>query len=238
MAARIRRLSFLPGAQAATGATVIIDVFRAFSLVPWALHRGARCVVPVRTEEEALSWRHRDCGVLLAGERDGKPLPQFDFGNSPSQIRSADLAGRVLVHRTSAGTQGLLAALDAGAAPVIAGSFLTAGATVRYLLSTGAREISLVAMGWNARDEALEDVLCAEYLEARLRGETPDFSAMRSLIRKDATGMRFFDSALPWFPEADFDACIELDRFDSAIVAIPDETFGIRLEAACVTDSV
>ena len=118
------------------------------------------------------------------------------------------------------------------------GSFLTAGATVRYLLSTGAREISLVAMGWNARDEALEDVLCAEYLEARLRGENPDFSAMRSLIRKDATGMRFFDSALPWFPEADFDACIELDRFDSAIVAIPDETFGIRLEAVCATDSV
>lgn len=238
MVPRIRRLSFLPGAQAATGATVIIDVFRAFSLVPWALDRGASCVVPVRTEEEALGWRRRDSGVLLAGERDGKPLPEFDFGNSPSQIRSADLTGHVLVHRTSAGTQGLLAALDAGAAPVLAGSFLTATATIRFLLSTGVEEISLVAMGWNARDEALEDVLCAEYLEARLRGENPDFSAMRSVIREDATGRRFFDSALPWFPEADFDACIELDRFDSAVVAVPDVKFGIRLVAVRSTDPV
>ena len=95
-----------------------------------------------------------------------------------------------------------------------------------------------MAMGWNARDEALEDILCAEYLEARLRGENPEFSAMRSAIREDATGRRFFDPALSWFPEADFDACIALDLFDSAVVAVPDKTFGIRLEAVRDADPV
>ena len=146
MVPRIRMLSFLEGAEAATGACVVIDVFRAFSLVPWALMGGARMVVPVRTEAEALAWKRRDPTVLLAGERDGKPLPGFDFGNSPSEIRRADLAGRVLIHRTSAGTQGLLAALEAGAFPVLAGSFLTAGATIRYLKSLELSELSIVAM--------------------------------------------------------------------------------------------
>ncbi|MGD8424107.1 MAG: 2-phosphosulfolactate phosphatase [Gammaproteobacteria bacterium] len=232
MVPRIRMLSFLEGAEAATGACVVIDVFRAFSLVPWALMGGARMVVPVRTEAEALAWKRRDPTVLLAGERDGKPLPGFDFGNSPSEIRRADLAGRVLIHRTSAGTQGLLAALEAGAFPVLAGSFLTAGATIRYLKSLELSELSIVAMGWNARDEALEDVLCAEFLKARLLGEHPDFGALRSEIREHPTGQRFFDPRLPWFPEEDFEHCMELDRYDSAIVATVDDAYGIRLQAA------
>lgn len=223
-------LSYLQGARAAQGPTVIIDVFRAFSLVPWAIARGANRVVPVRTEDEARAWRERDATVLLAGERDGKPLPGFDFGNSPSAIRSADLTGRVLIHRTSAGTQGLLAALEAGASPVLAGSFLTAGATIRYLRSMDADEVSLVAMGWNARDAALEDILCADYLRAGLKEQPQDFREIRSRIRDDPTGRRFFDPHMPWFPEEDFDACIDLDRFDTAIVAVADETWGIRLE--------
>lgn len=227
---KIRMLSFLEGARAATGAAVVIDVFRAFSLVPWAMLNGARTIVPVRTAAEALAWRERKPGVLLAGERDGKPLPGFDFGNSPSAIRDAALEDRILIHRTSAGTQGLLAAIEAGASPVLTGSFLNASATVRHLRASGADSISLVAMGWNAEEAALEDTLCADYLRALLRGEAPDFQAMRQQIREDATGRRFFDPALPWFPEADFDACIDLDRFDSAVVAVRDDAWGVRLQ--------
>lgn len=228
----IHRLSFLDGARSATGAAVVIDVFRAFSLVPLALLQGARRVVPVRTEEEARAWRDRSPDILIAGERDGKPLPGFDFGNSPSAILEADLSGRVLVHRTSAGTQGLLAAIEAGAAPVLAASFLNAAATARHLQKIGASEISLVAMGWNASEEALEDTLCADYLRALLLGREPDFRRIRQMIREDPTGRRFFDPDLPWFPEPDFAACMDLDRFDMAIVAVPDSVYGVRLERA------
>lgn len=230
MKQNIRMLSFLEGARAATGAAVVIDVFRAFSLVPWAMMSGAATIVPVRTAAEALAWRERNPEVLLAGERDGKPLPGFDYGNSPSAIRDTNLEGRILIHRTSAGTQGLLAAFEAGASPVIAGSFLNASATVRYLRASGSDSISLVAMGWNGEEAALEDTLCADYLRALLRGEAADFQAMRRQIREDASGRRFFDPALPWFPEADFDACIAVDRFDSAITAVRDDVWGVRLQ--------
>lgn len=52
-----RRRQGLDRARRARGVAVIIDVFRAFSLVPWALARGARRVVSVATLEEAIALR-------------------------------------------------------------------------------------------------------------------------------------------------------------------------------------
>ena len=229
MIPRTEILEGLEGARAARGIAVIIDVFRAFSLAPWALARGAPYIVPVGTPEEALALRAEIPGCRLAGERDGRPLPGFDYGNSPDEISRADLAGRVLVHRTSAGVQGLLAAREADT--VLAASFLTAGATAAWIRDQGAPTVSLVAMGWNGREPALEDRACAEYLAAALAGDAPDFEPLRAAIRDDPTGRRFFDPELPWFPRADFDACIALDRFDFAVVARPDHRYGLRLEA-------
>ena len=229
MTPRPETLEGLEGARAARGVAVIIDVFRAFSLAPWALARGAPYIVPVGTPEEALALRPKIPGCRLAGERDGQPLPGFDYGNSPDEISRADLDGRVLVHRTSAGVQGLLAAREADT--VLAASFLTAGATAEWIRRQGAATVSLVAMGWNGCEPALEDQACAEYLAAALAGEAPDFEPLRAAIRDDPTGRRFFDPSLPWFPEADFDACIALDRFDFAVVARRDERYGLRLEA-------
>ena len=57
----------------------------------------------------------------------------------------------------------------------------------------------------------------------------PAFEGLREAIRADPTGQRFFDPALPWFPEPDFDQCIALDVFDFALVAEPDEEFEVRL---------
>jgi hypothetical protein len=38
----------------------------------------------------------------------GLPPEGFDFGNSPSRIADLDLRGRDLIHRTGAGTQGIV----------------------------------------------------------------------------------------------------------------------------------
>lgn len=204
-------LHLLEGARRATGVAVIIDVFRAFTLAPCAFARGADRILPVATPGDALALKVADPALLLAGERDGRPLPGFDFSNSPAEILRADLAGRSLVLRTSAGVQGLLAAEAAD--EVITGSFVNAAAIVSWLRDRRPSRVSLVCMGWNAAERAAEDEACAAYLRAGLGGEFPEFGPIRAQLRADPSGARFFDPAKPWFPEADFATCMQVSAY-------------------------
>jgi 2-phosphosulfolactate phosphatase len=207
----IRTLHLIEGARQATGLTVVIDVFRAFTLAPCAFARGARRILPVATAEEALALKQADPALLLAGERDGRPLPGFDFPNSPAAILRADLAGCTLVMRTSAGVQGLLA-VDADS-EVVTGSFINAGAVAAWVRQRRPETVSLVCMGWNGSERTAEDEACAEYLAAAIDGATPDFAAIRARLRRDPCGAKFFDPARPWFPPEDFAACMRLSLY-------------------------
>jgi len=207
----IRVLHLLDGAVRASGVAVIIDVFRAFSLAPYAFMQGAASLFPVGTPEEALAMKAADPALLLAGERDGRPLPGFDYSNSPAAIRRADLRGRRIALRTSAGIQGLLAARQAE--EVITGSFVNAPAIIAWLRQRAPPRISLVCMGWNGRERTAEDEACAEFLAAGLRGESPELEPIRRRLREDPAGAKFFDPARPWFPAEDFDACLQLSSW-------------------------
>lgn len=207
----IRILHLLEGARQAAGLTVVIDVFRAFSVAPLAIAAGAVRIHPVGTPEEGLSIRDRHPDWLLMGERDGRPLPGFDFGNSPAEVLAADLNGRVLVQRTSAGVQGLLAAGENGAVTdVITGSFVNARAVVDHVRRSNPPVVSLVAMGWNGAERTLDDVLCAEYLATGIRdGVLPGMHPIRERLRRDPCGAKFFDPARPWFRAEDFALCLK-----------------------------
>jgi 2-phosphosulfolactate phosphatase len=208
---RVEVLHHLDGARRAAGVAVILDVFRAFTLAPCAIARGARSILPVGTADEAWALKRTDPTLLLAGESDGRPLPGFDFSNSPAAMLRQQLRGRTLVLRTSAGVQGLLAANQAE--EVITGSFVNAAAIVAWLQARRASRVSLVAMGWNACEPAAEDEACAAYLAACLRGESPDFEAIRTRLRADPSGAKFFDPSQPWFPPEDFEACLRLSAY-------------------------
>ena len=184
---------------------VIIDVFRAFTVAPLVLCRGAEAVYVVGTPDEALGLKAQHPDWLLVGEADGRPLPGFDFPNSPAALASADVSGRTIVLRTSAGVQGLLAA--SGADEVIAASFANAQAVVAYLRRRAAAHVCLVCMGWVGRETTFDDVACAEYLSQGLADGFPAFEPIRERLRADPSGAKFFDPARPWFPAADFDLC-------------------------------
>ncbi len=215
----IRILHLLEGARRAAGLTVVIDVFRAFSVAPLAIAAGAVRIHPVASPEDALSVRDRHPDWLLMGERDGRPLPGFDFGNSPVDIMRADLTGRILVQRTSAGVQGLLAAGESVAATgVITGSFVNARAVVDYVRELNSPVVSLVAMGWNAAERTLDDVLCAEYLAAGIRsGVLPGIDPIRNRLRRDPSGAKFFDPARPWFRTEDFALCLDVSSVQAVL---------------------
>src|SRR5262249_27363053 len=127
----IRPHSLLSGAREARGLAVVIDVFRAFSPAAYAFDRGASEVVLVGPVEDAFALRRRWPDALIMGEVGGRRVAGFDFGNSTSAIARAELAGRRLILRTSAGTQGVLAARDAD--EIVLGSFVCAGAIVRHV---------------------------------------------------------------------------------------------------------
>ena len=212
---KIRRLSLLDGARGATGTAVIIDVFRAFTTAAFVMANGADRILPVGGVDEALELRHRNPDWLVMGEVHGHKIPGFDYGNSPDEVSKVDFTGKTIVQRTSSGVQGILAAH--GADEILLGSFVIAEATVNYIKKRKPKVVSIVAMGWEGDNKAIEDELCAEYLKARLCGERPDFPDMASRIREDPQGAKFFDPTQTSFREGDFHAAMSLDRFPFAL---------------------
>ena len=211
----IRRLSLLDGARRAAGTAVIIDVFRAFTTAAFVVANGAETILPVGNVEEALTLRRNHPGWLIMGEVHGHKVPGFDYGNSPDEVSGIDFKGKTVIQRTSSGVQGILAA--SGADEIILGSFVLAEATVEYIKRRNPNVVSIVAMGWEGDYEAIEDELCAEYLEARLWGEHPDFLKMARRIRDDPQGAKFFDKSQTTFREGDFHAAMSLDKFTFAL---------------------
>ena len=200
------------GAREARGIAVVIDVFRAFSVAAYAFDAGAARVLPVAEIEDAKALGRRFPGAVLAGERHARKLPGFDIGNSPTEVRAIGLQGKVLVHTTHAGTQGLVNAT--GADEVLTGAFVNISAVCRYILARGSQRVSLVRMGHEARERCAEDDLYAECLRLLLLGEPAPLGEVRERLRSAPAAAKFFDPACDWAPRDDFEYCTDVDRFD------------------------
>jgi len=205
-------LDHVAGARDARGIAVVIDVFRAFSVAAYAFDAGAARVLPVGEISDAIELGRRFPGSVLAGERHARRLPGFDAGNSPTEIRALDLRGRVLVHTTHAGTQGLVNA--AGADEVLTGAFVNISAVCRYVKARAPARVSLVRMGHEARERCAEDDLYAECLRLLLLGEPAPLAEVRTRLRDAPAAVKFFDPACDWAPRDDFEYCTDVDRFD------------------------
>ena len=209
----IRILQLVEGAQQARGLTVIIDVFRAFTVEAWLSHNHAAAIIPVGDIQTALDYRANHPDALLCGERGGRKIEGFDFGNSPSAIEHTDLTGKTVVHTTSAGTQGIANAL--GAEEIIGGALVNASAIARYIRKQNPNEVSLVCMGLAGLEETQEDTLCARYIKSLLEDQPiADMDAEIDILKR-TSGAKFFDPAQQdVFPEADFHLSTQVDRFD------------------------
>ncbi len=213
----IRKKDGLTGAQEAEGIAVIIDVFRAFSTVCYCLHAQARRILPVSGIEEARALKRRSPDAILIGERGGKKLEGFDFGNSPTELQGVDMQGLEIIQTTHAGTQGLVQAKQAQVR--LTGAFVNAQATATYIQKQAPELVTLVRMGWQAETPTDEDDLCAEYLESLLLNKAFDTDSIVPRLRASACSARFFDPQKPWSPASDFDLCLRFNVFDFAVAA-------------------
>lgn len=219
----IKILQLIEGAKQATGLTVVIDVFRAFSVEAYLADLGVRKICPVADKDVAYDLKKKDTSLLLVGERKGAKLPGFDFGNSPSQILSSgvDFKNKTIIHTTSAGTQGIANAT--GATEILTGSLVNASAIARYIKQSGANDISLVCMGLRAERPIEEDTLCANYIKSLLEDKPFDLAPEIEKL-KSTSGEKFFDpEQQEVFPEQDFHLCVEANKFNFVLKVKKDE---------------
>ena len=207
----IRILELIEGAKKAEGLTVIIDVFRAFSLECYLYARGASAVFPAGSVEEAKHMKQVHPEYLLIGERRGRRCEGFDYGNSPSQTRNADLSGKKIVHTTSAGTQGIVNAVHAE--EILTGSLVNARAVADYISGRQPETVSLVAMGNGGERTAREDVICARYIKCLLEGRTCLIDEEIRSLRTDGGEHFFRPQTQEIFPQEDFRLCTRRDIF-------------------------
>ena len=213
---KIQHLHMIEGAKQAEGLTVIIDVFRAFSLECYLHDMNVKAIRPVGSIEDAFRLNEIIPDSVLVGERGGKKCEGFDYGNSPSGVDRDYVAGKTIIHTTSAGTQGIVNAERAS--EVITGSLVNAKAIVEYIQKKNPDTVSIVAMGTAGTRTNPEDELCAEYLIAMLEGrELPDLEERIAGLRTNG-GEHFFDPDRQHiFPEQDYWMCIRHDIFSFVI---------------------
>lgn len=209
---------FTDGAREATGLTVIIDVFRAFSVGCYAIDAGIVKLIAAGETNKAFELKKMYKQAILVGERDERKIEGFDLGNSPTEIIKADLKGKIVIHTTTAGTNGLINAEKADT--VITGSFVNAAAVARYIRKVNPDHVSLVAMGYRAKESAEEDLLCAAYIESLLRETNEEFMERIAKLRF-TSGKRFFNQEnITFSPPTDFFLCTMTDRFSFVLKAI------------------
>jgi 2-phosphosulfolactate phosphatase len=140
------------------GIAVVCDVLRATTTIVHALASGAEAIIPCASIDEARAIANKKKkGIVLAGERGGKPIPGFDIGNSPREFTPAVCKSKTIVMATTNGTPAIVAAAEA--ARILVGAFVNFSAVCEQL-RTDARPVHIVCAGTDA-EVSLEDTLLA-----------------------------------------------------------------------------
>ena len=140
----------------------MIDVLRASTSIATALANGARAVIPLdSTDEVVMRAKAFDRSeVKLAGERQMRPIPGFDLGNSPLEFTRETIEGKTVLLSTTNGT-GAITALQ-GPRDVVIGSYVNFSAVLAMLRTAmrGGTDIAILCAG-REKQFCLEDAACA-----------------------------------------------------------------------------
>jgi 2-phosphosulfolactate phosphatase len=167
----------------AADVSIMVDVLRASSTITIALE-SFKQVIPTRNimDAEDLALKH---DAVLAGERGGAKIENFDVGNSPVDISSMN--GKNLILTTSNGTR----ILEDMKGTVLIGSFLNAKKVAEKAFDMAEDRIEVIMAGVNHKfviedflgageiisyleDSELEEMALASYLAIQDRKKTDD----------------------------------------------------------------
>lgn len=196
---------------------VIIDVFRAFTTASYVLEQNpASYMLAVKQSVLSQLAAERINPLVIGKPEKGLEGRMYHIPNSPTRLLGVDILGRDVLHRTEAGARGVLEAHQADL--LLAASFVNATATANYIQTIQDPQLTLIPMGHEGIKPSLEDDVCAQYIQALIEGKKMDLTPY-ILPLKEGPGQYFFLEDQQQYPSADFDRCLEVDRFDFAIRA-------------------
>lgn len=155
---------------------IVIDVFRATSVITTALHNGANRIKAFKTVKELTDFKNNyDGDVVTGGERNIVRIEGFNLGNSPLEYKKETIAGKDILMTTTNGTRSIENAKKANNMYML--SFLNLNAVTKLLINCE-DDLVFVCSG-TAGKFSMEDVLCA--------GVCIDFlSKVKDLTKSDA----------------------------------------------------
>ena len=198
------------------GVVVVIDVLRAFTTAAYALAAGAEAIYLAGGVDEALALG-RDLDALVMGEERGRRPPGFHLSNSPVGVAGADVAGRILVQRTSAGTQGAIAARQADR--LFAASLVCASATAAAVDACGLGAPTYVITGRFPDDPGggEDDLWTAELIERARLSRPLDAEATALAVATSAEAERTLAVGEGHVHPDDIAYATDIDRFAFAM---------------------
>ena len=137
---------------------VIIDLFRATSVISTAFEYGISKIIPVTSLEDALKFKNKK-NHILAAERNTKLVEGFEYGNSPYHYMEKNIKGKTLVLTTTNGTKAINLAKGN---KIITASYINFHSVVNYLNSSN-NDVTILCSGWK-NFLNLEDTLLAGHI--------------------------------------------------------------------------
>jgi 2-phosphosulfolactate phosphatase len=216
-------------ARDVSGPVVVVDVLRAFTTAAYALAAGARHIYLVAGVDEALAFKAVTPGALAMGEEHGRRPAGFDFANSPTELAAADVRDRVIVQRTSAGTQGVVAARSA--TRLWCAGLVCASATASAVRAAGLGAPTYVITGWAgaAPDSGMDDLATAELIERARRFEPLETDATAHVVAASDEAARTLAIGPGHVHPEDITRAVAVDAFDFAM-EVTRTSHGLRLD--------
>ena len=153
------------GALKTENLLIVVDNFRCSSFVSTAMWLGAKVIHPTASVEEAFRLV-RSLDAISAGEVNAIKVPGFDLGNSPTSLLSMVVKDKVIVLRTSAGTQVIdsIRKNRVHGIKVLIGCLLNAQAVAvlsEQLARDSSKNVTIICSGRGGTSFALEDYIAA-----------------------------------------------------------------------------
>ena len=134
--------------------SVMVDALRASSTITLALDNFEK-IIPCFTVSQAIELKEK-LGGIVAGERNGKKIEEFDLGNSPAKIKDYTSNSNQLILTTSNGTR----ILENMKSKVLVGSLINAKSVAKQCIKIADEHIDVVMAGVKGQF-AIEDFLAS-----------------------------------------------------------------------------